>query len=270
MQTRLFSGTEMAASILDGLAPRSGDGLHVLADPGAAGAAAYARRISEQAARIGLPLVLTGYPQTDAERATLLSSRTLPVLALSPAPAGFDRQGFLDQLGPDRDVEGLHPGNAGLLATGRAGIMPPTAEAATLIAEHLAGSLSRAVVAIVGASASVGRPLAMAMLARGATVRVAQDTTKDLAGETRDADIVCAAAGVPGLIGRAHLRKGTIAIDIGVTRVGDRLVGDIDAEGVIGHVAWLTEVPDGVGPVTTACLMRNALRACRSCDPAET
>ena len=260
MHTRIFTGHDLAASILDTLNPRPGDGLCVLADPTAAGAMAYADRILTLAQRIGLPVEITDYPRSAQAEATLIAAHDRPILPLLPTPAGFDMRRFLDKLGPRRDVEGLHPESAGRLVLGRPDITPPTAEAATLVAAHLAGSLQGAVVSVIGASASVGRPLALSLLAQGATVRVAQETVKDLPAETRDADIVCAAAGVPGLVKRDHLRKGAIAIDIGVTRVGDRLIGDIDPDAARGHVAWLTAVPDGVGPVTAACLLRNVLR----------
>lgn len=263
MQTRLFSGADLANTILDGLEVGSDDALCVLADPLAPGAQAYAARISDYANRISMRIEMRDYPKTKARLAELLASLNMPTLLMQPAPDGFDVSQFLDQIGPVADAEGLHPINAGRHAKGETSVVPPTAEAAAVVAAHLAGTLEGAVVSVVGASPSVGRPLALSLLIAGATVRVAQVTTKDLAAETRDADIVVAAAGVPNLIARDHLRRGAIAIDVGVTRVGDRLVGDIDRAAVEGHVSWLTLVPDGVGPVTTACLLRNAVKACR-------
>ncbi|QBY01318.1 bifunctional 5,10-methylenetetrahydrofolate dehydrogenase/5,10-methenyltetrahydrofolate cyclohydrolase [Rhodophyticola sp. CCM32] len=263
MQTRLFSGVDLANTILDGLNPVPGDTLCVLADPLAPGAMAYVDRISDYAARIALRIERLAYPTSDEEHARLPALLTGPVLLIQPAPDAFDASRFLDHIGPDADAEGLHPVHAGHHAKGEVAVIPPTAEAAAIVAAHLAGSLEGAVVSVVGASPTVGRPLAMALLTAGATVRVAQVTTKDLVAETCGADIVVAAAGVPGLIRCDHLRRGAIAIDIGVTRVGNRLVGDIDRAAVDGHVSWLTHVPDGVGPVTTACLLRNAVNACR-------
>ena len=263
MQTTMFSGVDLAAAILDEVRPGIEDGLCVLADPASPGATAYINRITEFAQRIALPVKVMGYPENDDAAARFLKSCKTPILPLQPPPDGIDVQALLDRIGPERDVEGVHPVNAGRLALGQPGTVPPTAEAATIVARHLAGSLEGAVVSVIGASFTVGRPLALLLLNCGATVRVSQATTRDLAAETREADIVIAATGVPGLVGADHLRRGAIAIDVGIRRVGDRLVGDIDQAAVDGRAAWVTLVPDGVGPITTACLLRNTVNACR-------
>jgi len=263
VRTRLFTGFALADAILDGLAPKPADALRVMADRSAPGAMAYVTRIVEYAERIGLGTEVVDYPPADGWRAGATEASGRPTLLVQPAPRGFDVSQFLDRIGPEADVEGLHPTHAGRHARGEPAVVPPTAEAAMRVAAELVGSLEGALVCVVGASPTVGRPLALALLSAGATVRIAQATTRDLIAETCDADIVIAAAGVPGLIGRDHLKPGAVAIDVGVTRVEGRLLGDIDRAGAEGRAAWLTHVPDGVGPLTTACLMRNAVRACR-------
>ncbi|WP_379561135.1 hypothetical protein [Psychromarinibacter halotolerans] len=259
--TRIFRGDALADEILgavraDPACARAS--LLVLRDASAPPAAAYAARIESFAPRAGFPVTVRDYPATLAELRTLLEATQGAVLPIHPLPDWIDAATLTARVGPDRDPEGLHPLHAGALALGRPGIVPPTADAAFRVAKAIVGPLSGKTATVVGASPVVGRPLALLLIAAGATVRVAQATTRDLAAETRDAEIVFSAVGHPGLLGRDHLREGAVGIDIGITRQGERLVGDIDAGKVEGHAAWLTHVPDGVGPVTVACLMRNA------------
>ncbi|WP_425053635.1 hypothetical protein [Psychromarinibacter sp. S121] len=261
--TRTFRGDALADGILDGLradpaAARAS--LLVLRDASAPPAAAYAARIESLAPRSGFPVTVRDYPASLTELRALLDTTQGAVLPIHPLPGWIDPPTLTEMLGPDRDPEGLHPLHAGALALGRPGVVPPTADAAFRVAEDIAGPLSGRTAAVVGASPVVGRPLALLLIAAGATVRVAQASTRDLAAETRDAEIVFSAVGRPCLLGRDHLGKGAIGIDIGITRQGDRLVGDLDADSLNGHASWLTHVPDGVGPVTVACLMRNAAR----------
>lgn len=263
--TRIFRGETLAGEILADLRAESATRaarLTVLRDDAAPSAAAYAARIAALAPKAGLAVEIRDYPDRRVALDALLAETPGAVLPMHPLPAWLDDASPV--LGPSRDAEGLHPLHAGALALGQPGIVPPTAAAAVRIAETLAGPLEGRTATVVGASPVVGRPLALLLIAAGVTVRVAQATTRDLAAETRDAEIVFAAAGVPGLIGRDHLRAGAICIDIGVTRQDDRLLGDIDAEAVQGHAAVLTHVPDGVGPVTVACLLRNAVELAKA------
>lgn len=255
-----FSGTQLAEAKIaqirarvQGLALRC----YVVRDAGNGSAAAYAARLSQLAPRAGIALTQIGYDQLDGLSAGPARD---PVLFLEPAPDHIDVQGWRNRLGPARDAEGLHPLNVGKCALGEGGIAPPTAQAAYLVAQHLVGSLIGKKVAIVGASVVVGQPLAVMMMRAGATVCVAQKATQDLAAQTRDADVVIVAAGVPNLIGAAHIREGAYVIDVGVTRVGDDLVGDADRAALQGIAAVVTAVPDGVGPLTAACLFENLAR----------
>lgn len=260
-ETEIFTGTHWANARLDALrAKGSLRSLLILRDPDAPPAVAYATRLLAAAERAGVVARVIPYPSDRAALATLLEQTDDAILPMHPVPAWCDPQALLNTVGAARDVEGLHPLHAGGLLTGQAGVVPPTAQAAFDIAGHLAGPLVGRDVALVGASPVVGRPLAVLLMQAGASLRIAQKDTRDLPAMTGDAEIVIAAAGVPGLLGRDHIAPGAIVIDVGVTRVGDRLLGDVDAAAVAGRAAVLTHVPDGVGPLTCACLLENLAR----------
>lgn len=258
-----FSGVELAQTMRDTLrtsAENTRRKIVVFKDDNSAPATVYANRIAETAPSAGFIPDIRAYPETRAEFEAILETITAPILTMHPLPAWISSNAMLNLVGPDRDAEGAHALHAGALAAGHADIVPPTAKAAFLIAEHLCGDLKGKTVTVVGASPIVGRPLALLLIDAQATVRVAQAATLDLASETRDADIVIAAAGVPGLICGSTVRKGAVCIDVGITRVGDRILGDFDVQTVRGRAAYLTAVPDGVGPVTVACLFENAAK----------
>lgn len=260
-ETEVFTGTAWAAARLDALrAAPPQRGLVILRDAEAGGAMAYATRLLAAAASAGVSARAAPYPDSPAALERLLEDCPDAILPMHPLPLWCDGAALLARIGAGRDPEGLHPLHAGGLLTGQAEIVPPTAQAAFDIAGHLAGPLAGREVALVGASPVVGRPLALLLMAAGASLRIAQKDTRDLAAMTREAEIVIAAAGVPGLLGRDHIAPGAVVIDVGVTRVGDRLLGDVDAASVAGRAAVLTHVPDGVGPLTCACLLENLAR----------
>jgi len=183
-------------------------------------------------------------------------------MALYPIPSFIDREEVAELIGPDRDVDGQHPLNAGNLALGIQGYRPAaTARACVLVMGEIMGSLKGRRVVVVGASPVVGRPLALMVLEMEATVTVCHAATVDLASQTREADIVVSATGVAGLIKAEHIREGAILLDVGIVRTEKGLVGDVDLDSVGGKAALVTHVPDGVGPVTTACLLANIVAA---------
>ncbi|NIR41792.1 MAG: bifunctional 5,10-methylene-tetrahydrofolate dehydrogenase/5,10-methylene-tetrahydrofolate cyclohydrolase, partial [Actinobacteria bacterium] len=146
---------------------------------------------------------------------------------------------------------------------GRPGLRPCTPSGVIRILDHYGIDTAGARVVIVGRSFLVGRPLAMMLSERGvdSTVSVAHSRTTDLAGVTREAEILVAAAGAPGLIGPDHVRPGATVIDVGVNRTDDGLVGDVDFDSVVDIAGAITPVPGGVGPMTRAMLLSNTLRA---------
>jgi methylenetetrahydrofolate dehydrogenase (NADP+)/methenyltetrahydrofolate cyclohydrolase len=179
-----------------------------------------------------------------------------------PLPAGLPETAMLDRVSPSKDVDGLHPMNAGLLALGRPGVASATPSGVMrLLAEtnvELAGK--RAVV--VGRSNIVGKPLAQLLLAKHLTVTIAHSRTRDLADVCREADILVAAVGRPGLVRGDWVKPGAVVIDVGTTRNEQgKLSGDVAFAEAAERASWITPVPGGVGPMTIACLLENTLRA---------
>jgi methylenetetrahydrofolate dehydrogenase (NADP+)/methenyltetrahydrofolate cyclohydrolase len=183
------------------------------------------------------------------------------ILVQMPLPDGHDPAATIDLVDPRKDVEGLSAANVGLLTQGRPGLAPCTPLAVMTLLERAGVELRGCDVAVVGASPVVGRPLATMLSARDATVILCQRYTRGLAAKCRGADVVVAAAGVPCLIGASHVREGAVVVDVGINRTAAGLVGDVDFDAVRPRAAAITPVPGGVGPMTTACLLANTVRA---------
>ena len=187
------------------------------------------------------------------------------ILVQMPLPDGLDPDEALEQIPPHKDVDGLHPYNAGRLAQGNPTFIPatPLGVLELLRREHIDPTGQRAVV--VGRSRLVGRPVALLLLQNHATVTIAHSQTIDLPSITRTADILVAATGKRGLISGDHVRPGAIVIDVGITRDPQtgKLTGDVDRAGVEPVAHALTPVPGGVGPMTVAMLLVNTYRAYR-------
>jgi len=184
------------------------------------------------------------------------------ILVQTPLPPQIDEARVMRMIEPVKDVDGLHPFNAGQLFFGRETLVGATPVGVMrLLAEYkipIAGA--RAVV--VGRSLIVGRPLAMLLLHANATITICHSRTEDLARHTLDADILVAAVGYLGLITADMVKTGAAVIDVGMNRTEEGLFGDVDP-GVADVAGFLTPVPGGVGPMTIACLLENALKAAR-------
>lgn len=187
------------------------------------------------------------------------------ILVQLPLPDHLDGEATVERIDPGKDVDGLHPFNLGQLVLDRPGLRSCTPSGVMRILEHYGIEVAGRRAVIVGRSFLVGRPLALMMSARGidATVTIAHSRTPDLARLTGSADIVVAAAGVPGLIGASHVGPGATVVDVGINRVGDRLVGDVDHRAVSEVAGAITPVPGGVGPMTRAMLLANTVTAAR-------
>jgi methylenetetrahydrofolate dehydrogenase (NADP+)/methenyltetrahydrofolate cyclohydrolase len=187
------------------------------------------------------------------------------ILLQMPLPDGLDADAALEQVPPHKDVDGLHPYNAGRLAQGNPTFIPatPLGVLELLRREGIDPTGQRAVV--VGRSRLVGRPLALLLLQNHATVTIGHSHTVDLPTITRTADILVAATGKRGLISGQHVKPGAIVIDVGITRDPQtgKLTGDVDRASVEPVAQALTPVPGGVGPMTVAMLLVNTYRAYR-------
>jgi len=180
-----------------------------------------------------------------------------------PLPSGLDGNAAVEAVLPAKDADGLHPYNLGLLILDRPGPRPATPSGVLRILEHYGITTSGKRAVVIGRSFLVGRPMAIMLGAKGvdATVVQAHSRTPDLGAVTLEADIIVVAAGRPDLLRREHVKPGAIVIDVGTNRVDDRLVGDVDFEGVSSVAGGITPVPGGVGPMTIASLLVNTVQA---------
>jgi methylenetetrahydrofolate dehydrogenase (NADP+)/methenyltetrahydrofolate cyclohydrolase len=184
------------------------------------------------------------------------------LLVQTPLPGGLDEARITGAVRPVKDVDGLHPLNAGLLALGRNALVPATALGIMRLLAEYEVRVQGARAVVVGRSAIVGKPLAALLLQANATVTVCHSRTADLAGHTREADILVAAVGIPGVVRAEMVKAGSTVVDVGITRTESGLVGDVDP--AAAEVAGLlTPVPGGVGPMTIALLLANTVRAAR-------
>ncbi len=246
---------------------------------------AYERRVRRLAESLGIHYARVHLPP-DVEAADVLAAvgalgadpRISGILVLRPLPQQVDEVEVYRVLDPAKDIEAVHPANAGLLAQGRPRFVPSTPAAVFhLLDRHLAHTVAdpadfyeKSLIAVVGRSHNVGQPATLLAMARNATL-VSCDVHTDRAGRlaklTRDADVVIAAAGVPGLLTDEHVRPGAVVLDVGINPVRDpvsgqtRMVGDVAHAAVAAVAGALTPVPGGVGPVTDVCLLHNTVVA---------
>jgi methylenetetrahydrofolate dehydrogenase (NADP+)/methenyltetrahydrofolate cyclohydrolase len=185
------------------------------------------------------------------------------LLVQLPLPDQLDETAAIEAIDPAKDIDGLHPYNAGLLALGRPARVPATPLGIMrMLAEHSI-ELHGAHAVVVGRSAIVGKPIAQLLLQANATVTVCHSRTQDLQRHTLDADILVAAVGRPHLIAADMVKAGATVIDVGVNRTADGLFGDVDP-GAAERAAYLTPVPGGVGPMTIAMVLQNTVSAARA------
>ncbi|RVU07700.1 bifunctional methylenetetrahydrofolate dehydrogenase/methenyltetrahydrofolate cyclohydrolase FolD [Novosphingobium umbonatum] len=212
----------------------------------------------------------------DADEATLLGMieqlnadpAVDGILVQLPLPRHLDEQKVIATISPDKDVDGFHVTNAGRLAVGQAGYVPCTPLGCLMLLKDRLGDLSGMNAVVIGRSNIVGKPMAQLLLAESCTVTVAHSRTKDLPEVVRRADIVVAAVGRPEMVKADWIKPGATVIDVGINRLPPaegktkgRIVGDVDYQGAVQVAGAITPVPGGVGPMTIAVLLRNALVA---------
>lgn len=193
------------------------------------------------------------------------------ILVQLPLPPQVDMRQVLESIDVAKDVDGFHPTNVGGLVTGHPVFPPCTPSGVLELLAHEGIEVEGRNVVVVGASNIVGKPLALMLTNRDATVSICHAKTRDLAQFTRLADILVVAAGVPGLVTAEMAQEGAIVIDVGINRVpgSRRIVGDVDFEGVRQKASYITPVPGGVGPMTVTMLLKNTVTAAeRSATPA--
>jgi methylenetetrahydrofolate dehydrogenase (NADP+)/methenyltetrahydrofolate cyclohydrolase len=184
------------------------------------------------------------------------------ILVQTPLPDQIDEARVMRAINPMKDVDGLHPFNAGQLYLGRETLVPATPLGVMHLLNEYKIPLAGVRAVVVGRSSLVGKPMAMLLLQANATVTICHSRTDDLARHTLAADLLVAAVGLPGVITTDMVKQGATVIDVGITRTDSGLVGDVEPD-VANVAAYLTPVPGGVGPMTIAALLGNAVRAAR-------
>jgi methylenetetrahydrofolate dehydrogenase (NADP+) / methenyltetrahydrofolate cyclohydrolase len=186
------------------------------------------------------------------------------ILVQLPVPDQIDPDAVVGEIDPGKDVDGLTPLNAGLLAHGTPGLVPCTPAGVMEMLRHEGVDLEGAEAVVVGRSKLVGVPVARLLLAADATVTICHSRTADLAATCARADVLVAAVGVPRLLGGDAIKPGAVVIDVGMNRTEDGLCGDVDFDAASEIAAAISPVPGGVGPMTIAMLLVNTLQAARA------
>jgi methylenetetrahydrofolate dehydrogenase (NADP+)/methenyltetrahydrofolate cyclohydrolase len=184
------------------------------------------------------------------------------ILVQTPLPEQIDEARVMRAIDPMKDVDGLHPFSAGQLYLGRQTLVPATPLGVMHLLDEYRIPIAGQRAVVVGRSTLVGKPVALLLLQANATVTICHSRTEDLAGHTLEADILVAAVGLPGVITADMVKQGATVVDVGITRTDAGVRGDVEA-GVAEVAAFLTPVPGGVGPMTIAALLGNAVRAAR-------
>jgi methylenetetrahydrofolate dehydrogenase (NADP+)/methenyltetrahydrofolate cyclohydrolase len=190
------------------------------------------------------------------------------VIVQMPLPPTIRLRSVIDAIDPAKDIDGIHPLNAGLLRLGYDGFLPATAHAAVEILRRSGIEIAGQDAVVVGRSAVVGMPAAFLLVKEDATVTVCHSRTRDLAAHVAEADIVVVAAGRPGLITGQMLKPGAVVVDVGINLVDGRIVGDVDFDSAVHVASAITPVPGGVGPLTNALLLTHLIRAAERQHPA--
>ena len=193
-------------------------------------------------------------------------SRIEGIVLQLPLPNHLDEKRILEKISPDKDVDGFHPLNMGRLLKGNPSFIPATPRGVVELLDRYKIPLEGKRAVVVGRSDIVGKPLAFLLLARNATVTICHSKTKDLSLVTREGDILVAALGKPGFIKEKMVKEGSVIIDVGINRVGNKIVGDVDFEKVKEKASYITPVPGGVGPMTIVILLKNVLEAAEKGD----
>ena len=234
--------------------------------------AVYVRMKREDSAEVGIESFHhePGADVSAGELAQLINSlnadeRVHGILLQLPLPAHLDQDDFISLIDPGKDVDGLTTANAGLLMHARPEALVPCTPAGVMELLADAGvELSGARAVVLGRSILVGKPLVQLLLAANATVTQGHSRTRDLPAVCREADVLIAAVGSPGLVTADMVREGAVVIDVGTNRTDDGLVGDVDFDAVQERAGAITPVPGGVGPMTRAMLLVNTVKAAKA------
>lgn len=228
--------------------------------------AAYVANKERACSRVGIQSFGEHYPADVSETEVSAAIARLNqdplidgILVQLPLPITLNAASLINQIDPLKDADGLHPQNMGKLLRGEPGLRSCTPAGVIALLSEINYDISGKTAVVVGRSILVGKPIALMLLEQDATIAIAHSRTPDLASLCQTADILIAAVGKPNLITAAMIKPGAVVIDVGINRVNDKLVGDVDFESVKEVAGWITPVPGGVGPMTVTMLLQNTI-----------
>ena len=226
----------------------------------------YVKNKLKKSKEVGINSSIIRYPNDVSEKEVLKKiielnedSKVSGILVQLPLPKQINKEKIINLIHPSKDVDGFHPINVGNLASGYHAITPCTPLGCSMLIKKIENNLIGKHAVIVGRSNLNGKPMAQLLLKENCTVTIVHSKTKDLKQECLKADILVAAVGVAKLVKEDWVKKNSIVIDVGINKVGDKIVGDVDFDSVKDKSKAITPVPGGVGPMTIACLLKNTL-----------
>jgi methylenetetrahydrofolate dehydrogenase (NADP+)/methenyltetrahydrofolate cyclohydrolase len=280
MSARILDGKSLAASVraavkeeVSGLAARGvRPGLAVVLAGDNPASRVYVRNKMRACEETGVHSVLHEFPGTARTRelldcvAALNADRGVHgILVQLPLPRGVDAARVLAAVAPAKDADGFHDENLGALLAGKPGVVPCTPAGVMRLLDHAAVPLAGRRAVVIGRSNIVGKPVALLLLQRDATVTICHSKSADLAAIAREGDVLVAAVGRAKLVTAPMVKPGACVVDVGVNRLPDgSLAGDVDFAAVREIAGWITPVPGGVGPMTIAMLLENCVRAAKA------
>jgi methylenetetrahydrofolate dehydrogenase (NADP+)/methenyltetrahydrofolate cyclohydrolase len=226
----------------------------------------YVRNKEKNSTEVGITSNVIKYPKEVKEKEVLDKINELNndknisgILVQLPLPEQISKEKIINAIDPKKDVDGFNPINVGNLASGYKSIVPCTPLGCLLLVKKFEKNLSGKHAVIIGRSNLNGKPMAQLLLKENCTVTVVHSKTNNLQEECLKADILVAAVGVPNLVKKDWVKSSAIIIDVGINKVGDKIVGDVNFEEIKDNIKAITPVPGGVGPMTIACLLKNTL-----------
>jgi len=226
----------------------------------------YVKNKEKKAREVGMNSEIIRYPKNVSEKEVLnkieqlnKNIKTSGILVQLPLPDQISKERIINAIHPSKDVDGFNPINVGNLSSGYKSIVPCTPLGCLLLIKKIEKNLSGKHAVIIGRSNLNGKPMAQLLLKENCTVTVVHSKTNNLKNECLKADILVAAVGVPHLVKKDWIKENTIVIDVGINKVGENIVGDVNFDELKDKAKAITPVPGGVGPMTIACLLKNTL-----------
>ena len=275
MPAKLIDGKRMADAILEkargevaSLSPKPCLALVIVGENPAS--LVYTKKKGDDCKKVGIISRSIRLPASAGEKEVIGEVRKLnrdetvdAIIVQLPLPGSIDEERILAEISPEKDADGFHPENLGKAALGVGRLLPCTPKGIIHMLKESGVHLSGKHAVVIGRSRIVGKPLALLLLNENCTVTICHSRTKNIGEITRQADIVCVAVGKPKTLTDGMVKEGAVVVDVGTTRDGEKLVGDVDFGPVAKKASLITPVPGGVGPMTRAMLIENTLECYR-------